>query len=114
MSRSRRWAWYFGALFVLGAVAVAVPLIVNLRAQLTPEKLEAARARWEQIGPADYDLLYQERLDAGPVETYRVEARGGKVVAVFRREGDRETRLGELSASQRQAYGVPGLFERME
>jgi hypothetical protein len=114
MSHSRRWVWYFVVLLVLGAVAVIVPLVYNLRAQLTPEQLETARALWDRNGPADYDLLYQERIDSGPVETFRVAVRGGKVVDVFRREGSKETKLEELSLSERQAYGVPELFGRIE
>ena len=113
MPRSRRWAWYFAVLLVLGVVAVIVPLVYNLMAQLTPEKLEAARTLWKENGPADYELLYQERIGAGPVETFRVEVRGGKV-SVWWRKGGKEKNLEELTPSQRQAYTVPGLFERME
>ena len=113
MPRSRRWAWYFGVLLVLGIVAVTVPLVYNLKAQLTPEELEAARALWKENGPTDYELLYQERIDAGPVETFRVEVRGDKV-SIWRREGGKEKNLEELTPAQRQAYTVPGLFERME
>src|SRR5437762_2877461 len=113
MPRSRRWVWYFGVLLVLGAAAIIVPLRYNLMAQLTPEQLKAARALWKENGPADYELLYQERIDTGPVETFRVEVRGDKV-AVWRREGGREKNLEELTPSQRQAYTVPGMFERME
>ena len=113
MSHSRRWAWYFGVLLVLGVVAVTVPLVYNLKAQLTPEQLAAARALWKENGPTDYELLYQERIDTGPVETFRVEVRGDKV-SVWRREGGKEKNLEELTPSQRQAYTVPGMFERME
>ena len=113
MPRSRRWVWYFGVLLVLGVVALTVPLVYNLKAQLTPGQLEAARALWKEHGPADYDLLYQEKIDAGPVERFLVEVRGGKV-SVWRCEGDEKTKLKELTPSQRQAYTVPGLFERME
>jgi hypothetical protein len=113
MPRSRRWLWFFGVLLVLGAVAITVPLVYNLKAQLTPEQLEAARALWKENGPADYELLYQERIDTGPVETFHVTVRGGKV-SVLRGEGKEETRLEELTPAQRQEYTVPGLFERME
>lgn len=116
MSHSHRWVWFFIVLIVLGAVALTVPFIYNLRAQLTPEQLADARALWAKNGPADYDLIYQERIDSGPVETFRIEVRGGKVLDVFRREGSEETKLakGELSPAQRQAYGVPELFGRIE
>ena len=116
MSHSHRWVWFFIVLIVLGAVALTVPFIYNLRAQLTPEQLADARALWAKNGPADYDLIYQERIDSGPVETFRIEVRGGKVLDVFRREGSEETKLAkeELSSAQRQAYGVPELFERIE
>src|SRR5262249_38211537 len=58
-------------------------------------------------------LLYQERIDAGPVETFHVKVRGNKIF-VWRREGSEETELNELTSSQRAAYTMPGLFERME
>ena len=115
MPRSRRWAWYFGVLALLGAIAVTAPLVVNLRAQLTPEKLEEAEARWRERGPSDYDLHFQERVGSGlgPVERHLVVVRGGKVVRVSRLEGDKEVPEEDLPSSEVQAYGVAGLFRRI-
>jgi hypothetical protein len=59
--RIRSWVWFFVALGLLAAAAVAIPLWFNLSQQLRPEDLQAARARWQQNGPADYDLEYTQQ-----------------------------------------------------
>jgi hypothetical protein len=79
--RAWRWAAFFVVLGVLAALAVTLPIFYNLGQQLRPEQLEAARRRWRENGPADYDLildlvLNRERL----AERHRVLVRGGKVV----------------------------------
>ena len=84
MPRSRRWVWYFAALAILAAAAVAIPIAYNLSRQLTPEQVSAARALWHAHGPRDYDLDYLEKRDAGGAtaeRAYHVEVRGGRVTA---------------------------------
>jgi Family of unknown function (DUF6174) len=125
--------WFFFLLAIAGAFAVIVPVLFNLRQQLRPEQLDAARERWKQYGPRDYDLLYQAKQDRDPrPDEYQVIVRDGKVSAVF---VNREVWLArELATSlggaigpailalatevvpQRElsGYTVEGLFQRIE
>jgi hypothetical protein len=123
--RRRAWVWFFAVLAALAAAAVATPLVYNLRQQLTPEKIAAARALWRARGPRDYDLEYREKIDGGgetEENTYRVQVRGGRVTAAVR-NGE----LVLLAEPARAAVGpwpspaqsssgceVEGLFDRME
>jgi hypothetical protein len=94
---NRNWAWFFAVLFLLGAAAVAIPLVYNIRQQLAPEQVEQARELWRSAGPRDYDIDYQERQTHGPdtdESTYRVMVRDGRVAVVFL-----EGRLSLLSGS---------------
>ena len=78
--RWRRWVPFFLVLVALGAVAVVVPIVYNLRLQLRPEQLEQARQRWREQGPPDYDLSCERKTtEAGffalsllPAGEYRV------------------------------------------
>jgi hypothetical protein len=84
--RNRDWIWFFVVLSALGAAAVVIPLVYNLLLQLKPEQLEQAHQLWRKVGPADYDLDYQERHthDGVTDETvYRVLVRDRHVSAVF-------------------------------
>jgi hypothetical protein len=113
MPRSKRWLWFFGLLALLGAVAVVLPLVYNLRMQLTPAQLAEAEERWRQNGPADYDLDFTERLnDDAEGDKLLVRVRGGEVVAVLR-EGE-PLSAKELPVPERQLYSVPGLFRQIE
>jgi hypothetical protein len=80
-----RWVGLFVVLATLGAAAVVIPLVYNLRLQLTPGQLADARARWEASGPRDYDLEYLLRNEDGREtenEEYALRVRGGRVVLV--------------------------------
>ena len=112
MVRSRRWLWFFGLLAMLVAVSVALPLIYNLRMQLTPAQLAEAEERWRHNGPTDYDLDFVERHnDDQEGDKLLIRVRGGKVVN-FLRAGEPVSEK-ELSASEWQAYSVPGLFRQI-
>lgn len=76
--RSRKWIWFFALLVPLAVVAIAIPILFNRSQLLTREKLEAARARWKERGPQDYDLEYVKR--GSVAGTYVVQVRAGKVV----------------------------------
>jgi hypothetical protein len=79
--RSRAWVAFFVLLLALASVGVAMPILYNLGQQLRPEQLAAARQRWRDHGPADYDLTYQVAYDRDPLaERHIVLVRGGKVV----------------------------------
>jgi hypothetical protein len=81
LTRRRGWAWYFVALALLTLTAVGVQVWYNVRQQLTPEQLAAAEARWRDRGPRDYDFEYSTHK-VESIETFRVEVRDGKAVAV--------------------------------
>jgi hypothetical protein len=77
---NRLWIWFFLLLAVAGGFAVVVPLVYNLWQQLQPEPLEQARQRWEENGPRDYDLLWEEKVNEAPRPTqYLAVVRDGKV-----------------------------------
>jgi hypothetical protein len=79
--RARRWVAYYAVLAVLAAVAVTLPIVYNLGQQLKPEQLEAAKRRWQENGPKDYDLTYAITYDRNRLaERHVVLVRGGEVV----------------------------------
>jgi Family of unknown function (DUF6174) len=78
--QSYRWVWYFVVLGILTIAACTILVWYNLRQQLKKEDLEAARAKWKQNRPADYDLTYTKRGSASG--TFFVKVRNGKVVDV--------------------------------
>ena len=101
---NRSWVWFFVLLAAAGAGAVVTPIIYNLRQQLRPEQLEAARARWEKEGPADYDLVWEAKDSGEPRPTeYRVLVRGGRVWAYY--ENGRPVLANELAAPLGAAVG---------
>ena len=84
--------WFFGLLVILTIVAVSVQVSYNLGQQLTSQKLDEARKRWEKEGPRDYDMEYTiKKLDDS--ETYNVQVRQGKVVSVARNGLPEEARF---------------------
>jgi hypothetical protein len=66
VTRSRRWVWFFLFLAVVPAALIGVEIWFNLNQQLTPEKLAAARARWDENGPRDYVLDYEVKHEYNP------------------------------------------------
>src|SRR5262245_32500287 len=78
--KSRNWVWFFIALAVMGAAAIAVNWIYNYRQQLTREQLDAARRLWKEKRPADYDLEYSKHGSAAG--TFRIRVRDGKVTSL--------------------------------
>jgi hypothetical protein len=80
--RSRRWVWFFAVLVALAVPAVVIPIVYNLRQQLSPEQLAEARERWLQNGASDYDLAFEVRYDTDPqADEHVVQVRGGKVMS---------------------------------
>jgi hypothetical protein len=80
--RNGRWVWFFAVLAVLALAAILIPIVYNLRQQLRPEQLAAARERWRQNGVSDYDLTIEVRHDTdSQADEYAVQVRGGKVVS---------------------------------
>ena len=60
-TRDRSWVWFFAVLAALGIAAILIPLVYNVRQQLTPEQVAAARECWRADGPASYVLDYEQR-----------------------------------------------------
>jgi hypothetical protein len=106
--RSRGWLVYFVLVFGV-AIAAAVTLgVINRLQQLTPEELAASRALWEKRKPADYDMVYVQRInDAKTWDAYTVQVRGGKVVSV-------KLNHLELSERQRHYHSMDALFDHIE
>ncbi len=94
---------------LVGIVVSAAVLFISLRdttPALTPAALAAAEERWEQHGPASYDL--DLTLEGNRPGTVHVEVRDGQVT--------RMTRDGVEPKQQRTwaVWSVPGQFETIE
>lgn len=97
---NRGWMWFFAILAVLAVVFITVLVRFNLAQQLTPEKLQEARALWERNGPPNYDIAYTEQ---GRVSAkYEVRVRNGRVV--YAEPDERPL------AQKRIYYGMQALF----
>ncbi|MBY0525729.1 MAG: hypothetical protein K2R98_20150 [Gemmataceae bacterium] len=79
--RSRAWIWFFVVLAFLGAAAITIPTVYNMRQQLTREELDRVRALWKEKGPPNYVLEYVKERD-NKKETYIVTVRNGKTMDV--------------------------------
>src|SRR5262249_3157620 len=80
---THRWPWYFATLAVLTVLAVTVLAVFNLRLQLKPEQLAAARKLWEQKGPPNYQLKYNvKKGDETEGDTFVVQVRDGRGTSV--------------------------------
>jgi hypothetical protein len=86
MQKNRNWIWFFVVLTLLGAAAVTINWAYNARQQLTLEELQRDEALWDDVGPADYDLVIEKTYqssagDSPTTERVEVEVRRKKVVA---------------------------------
>lgn len=108
--KNRTWVWYFVILAGLSIAATTTMIVYNLKQQLTPGQLEAARQRWLQHGPADYDMEYTKITTT--TETYRVEVRGKKVVKVEVTPDlpGKDARWQPIEARLYPYHSVPALF----
>jgi len=111
--RSRTWLWFFIVLVVLTGFALILPLVILPRLHglepVTAEGLAAARARWEQHGPRDYDLEYRKR---GTVSgTFTVRVRDGKPAAVLM---DGQPLDRSSNPKLYDYYTIPGIFNDLE
>src|SRR5262245_43962052 len=83
MLRLKTSTWFFLGLLLLGTIAIVVPIVYNLKQQLTPEQLAEARERWRRHGPDNYDLTCRERRDTNEEgDLYEVKVRAGRVTDV--------------------------------
>ncbi len=110
---STRWVWFFVLVGTLAVAAVATEIWFNERQQLTPEKLAAARAVWQEKGPRDYALDYDIKRDYDPDpaprngEKYTVRVKVGQVESVADADG-RAPRLGDFEFGS-----MDDLFDRI-
>src|SRR3989442_153667 len=103
---SRGWIWFFVVLIILVLIAIPIPVWYNFSQQLTLEQLEAAKAKWREKGPSDYDMEYTfKKLDS--TETYVVQVRNRKVISVFRDGQPQEERLYRYA-------DMPALYDFLE
>jgi hypothetical protein len=99
------WVWFFVILALLTVTAIVINVRYNLSQQLTADHLAAARALWEQKGPRDYDLEYEQKgADPGVFVSH---VRDGKVVSLTRNSQPLEPRLYKY-------YDMAALFAYIE
>jgi hypothetical protein len=106
--KNRRWIWFFVVVFLLALLATVALVVFNLRQQLRPEQLAAARKMWAERGPRDYTMAYTTRVneEAEPAH-YWVEVRQGRVVL--------SKYNGQPEPPERYAYrSMDGLFDFIE
>jgi hypothetical protein len=106
--KSRGWIWFFVILGTLTAAAAAIEIWYNLRQQLTPERLAAARQLWREKGPARYQVEYLLKREDGSEQRFRTRVEDGAVVSVTRSD-DRPLQEGRYPFA-----GMDGLFDYME
>jgi len=101
--RPRLWPWGVGGILVGIIASIAFLNWWNSRLALTAQRLTAAKQRWQQHGPQDYDL--EVRVTGATQACYQLQVRGGKVVSA--------TRDGQPFENFALAYPwtVPGIFE---
>jgi hypothetical protein len=125
--QSCRWVGFFVVLFLLAVVAVLAPLFYNLSIQLRPEQLAAAKQRWLEQGPSNYDLEYLVRTMHGDQEeenAYLVQVRDGQAVLVVCNSDVvyldpalafvAGSGILGLSSEDPRLYGVSALFDAIE
>jgi hypothetical protein len=115
--RSRGWIWFYLILGVLAIAAVAVLWVYNVKQQLTPEQLAAARKLWEAKRPRNYDLTWTKEGSASG--TFVVIVRGGEVQSVTMKQdvvekGEAKTRTTPLPERLYRRHDMEGLFEDLQ
>ena len=114
--RSRRWIWFFAVLAVLGVAAISINWVYSVWQQLRPDRLAAARALWQERGPASYDLEYVVKEENTPgadpredphFDYYKVEVRGGRVQSATRNDAP-------LSPDEAKRHDVDALFDLIQ
>jgi hypothetical protein len=112
--RSYRWVWFFVVLAVLGVLGVGLQIRHKMAQQLRPEKLAAARARWQEQGPKNYRLQYTQKVSTP--ETFVVWVRNGRVLGVVRKlDPKAPDQDGEVLPGRLFAYhSMEALFDHIE
>jgi hypothetical protein len=115
---SRRWLWFFGVLVLLTVTAIAVETWYNLRQQLRPDQLAAARQLWREKAPASYQVQYTLKRQDGSERRWTASVREGELIAVTGGSGqslargdylfDRMDAMFDYVERQLQADAEPG------
>jgi hypothetical protein len=93
--KSRSSIWFFIILTVLAISGISYEIWFNLKQQLKPEHVAAARHLWEEMGPRDYTMHIAVNWEDNPdpatsaADPYTVVVRGGKVQSVTPAEGQK-------------------------
>jgi hypothetical protein len=110
---SRGWIWFYVILAVLVVVAISTLILFNLRQQLTPEQLAAARKLWGEKRPRDYVLSYVQKEETS--KWFIVTVRAGKVASVVMEQQVGDQKVAQpLEQRQYQYYDMDGLFDSIE
>jgi hypothetical protein len=91
---------------VLGGILAVEWFVVKRLPELTPAALTAAEERWDERGPASYDLDLE--IEGGQPGVVHVEVRDG-ITTAMQRDG--------RTPSQRRVWdvwSVPGMFDTIE
>jgi serine protease inhibitor ecotin len=110
---SRSWIWFFVILTVLVVLAIATLVFYNLRQQLQPAQLAAARKLWEEKRPPDYVLTYVKKDKTS--NWFVVTVHGRKIVSVIMQQeigGEKDAQA--LEPRQYHYYDMDGLFDSIE
>lgn len=102
-----------GLAAALAAVIAAALMVASPGVAAPPDAshqadLDAARARWDDVGPAGYTLEYQLLCFCVNVGPFRVEVMDGAIVSATDAQGD------PIDAGLAATYDVPGLFDRVQ
>lgn len=90
---------------VAAVVLVGAAALLFLRDRtpvLRAEDVEAARARWDENGPRDYNLTLLKEIDARPPERIETEVRSGKTTRLV---------VNGNNLGPRGSYDVPALLD---
>jgi hypothetical protein len=115
--RNRVWVWFFAVLVMLTLLWLGGLWWRSQQLRLTPERLQQARALWDQKRPRDYNLTYAKSVGStGPTrhETIRVEVRDGRAVAVTLDDRPITQDDRPLSPSRYGRYDMSGLLDDLE
>ncbi len=113
--KPRQWIWYFVVLGLLAVTAIVTLVSFNLRQQLKPEQLEAARLLWKEKQPRDYDLQWTKK-SGGSTATFQVWVRHGRVQGVVMKQGDAPEKATAIPLPPRlyADYDMTALFDDIE